>query len=150
MTPDPRRRTPPTELDELLSFIAAALAKHADLRTRNGGSVPPLALLVANWCADAARGCTEIQSLAPAARHGQGGDMAPLLLDLADCAALLRVSKRTVATMVKDGRLAVIRIGSAVRVRRSDIDALVAGRSATPRFLDRAEVKDTDAAGGAT
>ena len=49
--------------------------------------------------------------------------------------------------MIKDGRLAVVRIGGAVRMRRADVEALAAGQPASPRFLDRAEVKGTDASG---
>lgn len=64
----------------------------------------------------------------------------------------LKVSKRTVANMLRDGRLTAVRIGTSVRVRRADVDALVAGQRPAARFLDRAEVKATtdDAAGGAT
>ena len=76
--------------------------------------------------------------------------MSPLLLDVADVAALLRVSKRTVANMLRDGRLTAVRIGGAVRVRRADVEALVAGRPATARFLDSAEVKDADPTSAAT
>ena len=122
--------------------------QRADTRHRNGGSVPPLALLIADWCTEAAKGCTGVQNLAPTGRRSHDRDVTPaLLLDLGEVAALLRVSKRTVASMIKDGRLAVMRIGGAVRVRRGDIEALVAGQPASPRFLDRAETKGADASG---
>ena len=138
-------RAAPSELVELAAFCAAALARHADLRRRNGAPVPALVLPLARMCTEAARGSTTMQNLDQAGRPGEGEAMPSLLLDFADVGRLLKISRRTVATMAKDGRLRVVRIGSAVRVRRADVDALVNGQPATARFLDRAEVKDTDA-----
>lgn len=49
-----------------------------------------------------------------------------------EAAKLLRVSLRTVRTMTKDGRLPVSRIGTAVRINRADVLALVPPKTPTP------------------
>lgn len=47
------------------------------------------------------------------------------LLTAREAAAVLRVSERTVWALAKQGKLAAVRIGRAVRYRREDIQAFV-------------------------
>lgn len=130
-----------TELDELLAFVANAIAGHARTRQRNGLPVPPLALTVARWAADTARSGTTRQPLArPTETGDRVGMERPLLLTIPGAAVLLSVSERTVRNMITDGRLTAVKIGGATRIRRGDVDALVA-TSTPPRFRDQVEQK---------
>ncbi len=134
-----------TELDELLAFAANAFASAARTRQRNGLPVPPLALTIARWCADTARSGTARQPLADLTEAGDRGPMErPLLLTIPAAAVLLSVSERTIRNMCADGRLTPVKIGGATRIRRGDVDALVAARPASPRFMDRVEQKTAD------
>ncbi len=73
-----------TELDELLAFVANALASAARTRRHNGLPVPPLALTIARWCADTARSGTARQPLADLTETGDRGGMEhPLLITIA-------------------------------------------------------------------
>ncbi len=132
-----------TELDELLAFVAAAIAGHARTRQRNGLPVPPLALTVARWAADTARSGTTRQPLArPTETGDRVGMERPLLLTIPGAAVLLSVSERTVRNMIADGRLTPVKIGGATRIRRADVVALVAApASARFRFRDAVEQK---------
>jgi excisionase family DNA binding protein len=53
---------------------------------------------------------------------------APLrpLLTVPEVAALLRLSPRSVRRLIADGRLPVVRLGHAIRIRPQDVEALVA------------------------
>lgn len=137
------------ELDELLAFLANAIASHARHRQRNGAQVPPLALAVARWCLDAAQSGVERQSLALVGLEVDGGRMSSsepsLLLTTRQVSRLLQVSERTVRAMADDGRLERVRVGGATRFRRADVDALVALPATSARFRDQVEHK----AGGA-
>lgn len=139
---------PLTELDALLAFVANAIARHARDRARNGSSVPPLAVELARWLAAAPSG-TERQPVDCRCADGDAGQMnAPLMLTIDQAAQLLSLSPRTVRSMVKDGRLPAVRIGRAVRIRRGDVERLVAlhaGQPASPRFHSAVTVKDHSA-----
>jgi excisionase family DNA binding protein len=53
---------------------------------------------------------------------------APLrpLLTVPEVAALLRLSPRSIRRLIADGRLPVVRLGRAIRIRPQDVEALVA------------------------
>jgi excisionase family DNA binding protein len=57
----------------------------------------------------------------------------PQLLTRPEACELLRVSPRTVATLIERGELPVVRIGRAVRFSLEDVEALVAERRSVPR-----------------
>jgi excisionase family DNA binding protein len=48
------------------------------------------------------------------------------LLTVAEVAELLRLSPRQVRRFIADGRLRVVRLGRAIRIRPQDVEALVA------------------------
>jgi len=48
------------------------------------------------------------------------------LLTVAEVAELLRLSPRQVRRFIADGRLPVVRLGHATRIRPQDVEALVA------------------------
>ncbi len=56
----------------------------------------------------------------------QAGDR---LLTVAEVAATMRVSTMTVYRLIKGGDLAAIRVGKNYRIRESDMDDYLAGRS---------------------
>ena len=150
MTPPGRSgRAAPTEHEEALSFIAGAIARAATVRRRDGLPVPAIAILVARWCADAARSGEDRQPLGIADIGVDVGVMDQLLLTDKDAATLLRVSARTVRAMIADGRLPAIKVGGATRIRRSDLDVFIAGQPATARFREHIDVKASDVVGGA-
>ena len=53
---------------------------------------------------------------------------APLrpLLTVPEVAALLRLSPRSIRRLIDDGRLPIVRLGRAIRIRPQDVEALVA------------------------
>lgn len=134
------------DIDELLAFLAHAIVRHAEVWRRNGARLPALAIPLARWCV-AAQGGTARNRLGEGAAVGDGGDMAPpneaLVLTTRQVAKLLQVSERTVRAMVADGRLPAVKLGSATRIPRGDVEALAAGppTTASPRFTGRVEVK---------
>ena len=150
MTPTARRaRAAPTETSEALAFISHAIVRHAAVRHRDGLPVPALAVLVARWCADAARDGEERQPLAMPEITADVGVMDQLLLTDKESAALLRLSARTVRALIADGKLPAVKIGGATRIRRSDLDAFIAGQPASARIRDHAEA-DAEATSEAT
>jgi len=60
---------------------------------------------------------------APAAPKG------PALMMIKDAAAFLGVHRATIWRLMKAGRLGAVELLGAVRVRRADVEAIVAGRS---------------------
>ncbi len=50
----------------------------------------------------------------------------PVLLTLRETAAELRLSERSIANLIADGRLPSIKIGRSRRIRRVDLDRLIA------------------------
>lgn len=54
----------------------------------------------------------------------------PLLMRVKDAAALLGVHRGTIWRLVKAGRLETVKLLGSLRVRRSDLEALVAGKGA--------------------
>ena len=54
----------------------------------------------------------------------------PLLLRVKDAAALLGVHRGTIWRLVKAGRLETVELLGSLRVRRSDVESLVAGEEA--------------------
>ncbi|MBC8134565.1 MAG: helix-turn-helix domain-containing protein [Fibrella sp.] len=60
--------------------------------------------------------------------HGQYRQTTtPLLVTIAEAAHILCVSQRTIYRMIERGRIAVVKVtADAPRVRRADLDALVA------------------------
>lgn len=58
---------------------------------------------------------------------GEDGRMVPLLLDYEDVADALQVSVPTVKRLVSAGQLPAVRVASARRVRRADLEAYVHG-----------------------
>jgi excisionase family DNA binding protein len=48
------------------------------------------------------------------------------LLTVPEVAELLRLSPRSVRRLIADGRLPVVRLGHAIRIRPQDVEALVA------------------------
>lgn len=133
------------DIDELLAFMAHAIVRHAEVWRRNGARLPALAIPLARCCV-AAQGGTARNQLGDGAAVGDGGDMASpeaLLLTTRQVAKLLQVSERTVRAMVADGRLSAVKLGSATRIPRGDVEALAAGppTTASPRFTGRVEVK---------
>jgi excisionase family DNA binding protein len=53
------------------------------------------------------------------------------LLTVADVAELLQLSSRTIRRLIADRKLAVVRIGRAVRVRAEAVEALLSGQEMT-------------------
>src|SRR5262249_13325721 len=49
------------------------------------------------------------------------------LLTVPDVAELLRLSPRQVRRLIAEGRLPIVRLGRAIRIRPQDVEALVAG-----------------------
>ena len=149
--PNGRARAAPTENAAALAFIAHAIIRHAAIRRRDGLPVPALAVLVAKWCADQARSGEVGQRFDSDSTGADVGIVNQLLLTDKDTGALLGVSARTVRAMIADGRMPAIKVGGATRIRRSDVDAFIAGQPATTRFRDNVAIKDAaDVAGGAT
>ena len=133
----------PSDFDELLAFVAHALARHARERQRNGQRVPPAALSVATWCLDAARSGTEAPKVEPAESPAQAGPVErSLLLTIGEAAKLLSVSVRSIRNMLADGRLEPVQLGRSVRVRRVEVEALALPASTSTRFRDQIEAKD--------
>ena len=64
-----------------------------------------------------------------------GGNQSPVLLTLDECAAILRISRRSVERLVsaKRGapRLFSVKIGGAVRVRRDRLEYMIQARERT-------------------
>ncbi len=56
----------------------------------------------------------------------QAGDR---LLTVAEVGATMRVSNMTVYRLIKTGELPALRVGKNYRIRESDVDAYLAGRS---------------------
>jgi len=48
------------------------------------------------------------------------------LLTVPEVAELLRLSPRSVRRLIAEGRLPIVRLGHAIRIRPQDVDALVA------------------------
>jgi excisionase family DNA binding protein len=48
------------------------------------------------------------------------------LLTVPEVAALLRLSPRSIRRLIDDGRLPIVRLGRAIRIRPQDVEALVA------------------------
>ena len=55
-----------------------------------------------------------------------GGDR---LLTVAEVAGTMRVSNMTVYRLIKSGELAALRVGKNYRIRESDVDRYLSGRS---------------------
>lgn len=51
------------------------------------------------------------------------------LLTVMEVAALMRVSNMTVYRLIKTGNLAALRVGKNYRIRESDVDAYLSGRT---------------------
>jgi len=68
--------------------------------------------------------------MAPRSQSGwvgrQAGDR---LLTVVEVAATMRVSNMTVYRLIKGGELAAIRVGKNYRIRESDVDDYLSGRS---------------------
>ena len=149
----PPRRSPraaPIEHIETLAFISHAIVRHAAVRARDGLPIPALALVVARWCANAARGGQDGQPFAIPDGDTDIGVMAQLLLSDKDAAALLGLSARTIRAMMADGRLPAIKVGGSTRIRRVDLDLFISSQPPVARFREDVEVKTGDLAGGAT
>ncbi len=137
------------ELEELAAFLAHAIVRHVEVWKRNGQAPPALAVPLAGWLV-AARHGTERKPLDRRAGSGDGGGMAPetpLLLTTRQVARLLQVSERTVRTMLADGRLQAVKLGTATRIPRGEVEKLaLPSCSASPRFIDHVDVKGDSAA----
>ena len=48
------------------------------------------------------------------------------LLTVAEVGELLRLSPRSIRRLIADGRLPIVRLGRAIRIRPQDVEALVA------------------------
>ena len=57
-----------------------------------------------------------------------------LLITLAEAAASLRLSKRTVSRLIADGRVPALRVGKSLRLRRSDL--LIVVERGVPRIAE--------------
>lgn len=75
------------------------------------------------WVKDRAHGARTNPSLAPAAV-----DNSTDVLTIAEAAALLRVSERTVFRMIADGRIEFFRVGRSVRIPRDKLPGLGWGK----------------------
>ena len=54
------------------------------------------------------------------------------LLTVMEVASLMRVSNMTVYRLIKGGNLAALRVGKNYRIRESDVDAYLDGRTVRP------------------
>jgi len=61
--------------------------------------------------------------------NGNHGDEPPMLLRVNDVARLVGLSATTVRELIARGEMPCVRIGTAVRVRREDLTAWIAGLS---------------------
>ena len=64
------------------------------------------------------------------------------LLTLAEAAAYLRVHRRTMARLLRQGVVPGTKIGRQWRVRKADLDATVAGRAAGEPNADGSDGRD--------
>ena len=62
--------------------------------------------------------------------HPANGTSAPELLTAAQVARRFNVSRSTVSRWTADGILTAVRIGTVLRYRAADVEALIAGESA--------------------
>jgi excisionase family DNA binding protein len=68
--------------------------------------------------------------MARRSQSGWGGRQAgDRLLTVVEVAATMRVSNMTVYRLIKGGELAAIRVGKNYRIRESDVDDYLSGRS---------------------
>ena len=123
------RRCPPrsSASTEVLVHVTAALTAHARRVHACGGAVPPLvdelaALLLE--CVRSRPGTTVVST--GEATSDDAAVTTRLLLTKAEAAARLGVSVRTVERLVAAGRLPLVRVEGAPRLRVADVEAFVA------------------------
>ncbi len=63
------------------------------------------------------------------------------VMTVSEVAVYLRVNPQTVYRKAKAGELPALRIGRAIRFRKSELDEWMKAVSATPRVAERDEVK---------
>lgn len=133
----------------LLAHLARAVATYipqADAEARQAGyRVPAELLLVAEWLADLATVRQDVTRVGDRGAAGDAGRMtsSALLMTKREVAVELRTSVRSVERRIAAGDLVAVKLEGSTRVRRSDLEAYVAGLSPTASFRDSVNLKDT-------
>lgn len=140
MSPDSR---------ELFAHLARALSRYIPEATREaramGLGVPGELLTLAEFFTDCARTRQDATSGAGPGRAVEAMAMTDtLLLTKRQAAAELACSVRGLERLVAGGAVRTVQVGGAVRIRRADLEAYVAGLHPKPSsFLDDTVRKDT-------
>lgn len=128
---------------QLFAHLALALGRYSNEVRREGIAPPSDLLVLAEFfrdCAQMRQGATPLDD--PADLGNCGGMSKHLMLTKREAAAELRVSVRQLERILANpaAHLCSVRVEGGVRIRRTDLDAYVAGLSSRS-FRDQIEEK---------
>jgi excisionase family DNA binding protein len=111
---------------ELIAHLVIALSRYRRQLRAEGGRVPPQIEDVITFLADRAKARHDVLMLDPW-RAGSNPPAMPrrLLITKSDAAEQLGVSLRTIERLISSGRLPLVHVEGAARVRVSDLEAYV-------------------------
>jgi excisionase family DNA binding protein len=131
--PRPTREDGAAPLAMVVEHLATAVRNHRRRLRRDGLAEPGLLAELEAICTFAAQCGTWRPELARLEAPGHAAVMDAarpverMLFTYRQAAETLEIGERTVRKLVREGRLPAVRIGGAVRIRRTDLDAYVAG-----------------------
>jgi excisionase family DNA binding protein len=116
---------------ELIAHLVIALARYRRQLRADGGRVPPQIEDLMTFLADRAKARHDVLMLDPW-RAGSDPSAMPrrLLITKSDAAEQLGVSLRTIERLISSGRLPLVHVEGAARVRVTDLEAYVQGLEA--------------------
>ena len=116
---------------EVIAHLVIALSRYRRQLRAEGGRVPPQIEELITFLADRAKARHDVLMLDPW-RSGSDPSALPrrLLITKSDAAEQLGVSLRTIERLISSGRLPLVHVEGAARVRVSDLEAYVEGLEA--------------------
>ena len=116
---------------ELIAHLVIALARYRRQLRADGGRVPPQIEDLITFLANRAKARHDVLMLDPW-RTGSDPSTVPrrLLITKSDAAEQLGVSLRTIERLISSGRLPLVHVEGAARVRVTDLEAYVEGLEA--------------------
>jgi excisionase family DNA binding protein len=118
---------------ELIAHLVVALSRYLRQLRAGSGRVPPQIEELTTFLADRVRARRDVLLLDPW-RAGSDPSAVPrrLLITKSDAAEQLGVSLRTIERLISSGRLPLVHVEGAARVRVTDLEAYVQGLEADP------------------
>jgi excisionase family DNA binding protein len=134
------------EPGEVLAHLALAMIRHARQLRQEGLRVPALVDELTGFLAQCVRSrlaATPLDGVRWAAHDGRVARR--LLVTKAEAAEQLSVSVRTIERLVAAGRLPLVHVEGAARLRQADLEAYVDSLAAAPNPADHVAPEDPHA-----